>query len=91
MSSEALAFGIYLGIGLVLMTVLLLAQVKERGVSGLDGVGGGGDFIDACLLILVAVLWPVWLIVWFVKKDRKAISMPQKKEPIQVPETTRGK
>ncbi len=68
MSNAAIGFGIYFAIGLLLMIVVLATRAKEKGLAGFE-VGGGGDVVDAWLLIFTVLLWPVWAIVWLTKKE----------------------
>lgn len=75
MSTGAIAFGIYFGIGLLLLILVIAIRAKEKGLAGFEA-GGGGDVIDAWLLIFIAVLWPVWLVVWLTKKESKPPTKP---------------
>jgi hypothetical protein len=70
MSTPAILFGIYFGIGLILMIVAVAAPGKERRTKGF-GPAAGGDSVDAALLIFVALLWPVWLVSLLSKKESK--------------------
>lgn len=70
MTSAATAFGIYFGIGLLLMTLALVTRAKEKGLRGFES-GGSGDAMEAWLLVLIAILWPIWVIVWIMKKEEK--------------------
>ena len=76
MSTGAIAFGIYFGIGLLLLTLVIATRAKEKGLGGFESGGGGADVVDAWLLIFIAVLWPVWLFVWLSKKDSKPRTKP---------------
>lgn len=69
MSTGAIAFGLYFGIGLLLLVLVIATRAKEKGLAGFE-VGGGGDAIDAWLLIFIAILWPVWIIVWLMKEPK---------------------
>ncbi len=71
MSTPAILFGIYLLIGLVLMVVAVAAPGKRERTKYVEpsAGGGNGDF-DAGLLIIIALLWPLWLVSLFLQKDR---------------------
>ncbi len=71
MSTPAILFGIYFGIGLFLMIVALATPGKEKRAKGFD-VFGGYDGIDTGLLIFIALLWPIWLLSMLTKKDPPA-------------------
>ena len=75
MSTSAIAFGIYLGVGVLLLVLVLATRTKEKGLAGFES-GGGGDVIDAWLLIFITVLWPVWLLAWLLKKGSIPPSKP---------------
>ena len=66
MSAGATWFGIYFGIGLILM-ILTLASHRGRKRAELLA-GGAPDELSAVLLIFVALLWPVWLIAMLTKR-----------------------
>ena len=57
-------------IGLVLMVIAVAAPGKERRTKGFESFGGG-DGLDAGLLLFIALLWPLWLISSLLKKDPK--------------------
>lgn len=71
MSGPAIAFSVYFGIGLLLMIVAVASPGKEKRTKGFEPAGGG-DAVDAALLIFIALLWPIWLLSLFNKKDPKS-------------------
>jgi hypothetical protein len=68
MSNAATAFGIYFGIGLLLMILAIATRAKEKGLRGYP-LAGGGDIGDAWLLVTIALAWPIWTLVWLTKKE----------------------
>jgi len=70
MSTPAIAFSIYLLIGLLLMTVAVASPGKEKRTKGFELLGAGTG-LDAGLLIFIAILWPVWLLAALAKKKPK--------------------
>lgn len=70
MSTPAILFGIYFGLGLVLMIVAVAAPGKTEGTKNF-GPAAGGDSVDAALLIFIALLWPLWLVSLLGKKESK--------------------
>jgi len=70
MSTPAILFGIYIGIGLLLMIVAVAAPGKEKRTKGSEALGGG-DGIDAALMIFIALLWPLWLGLLVSKQSKK--------------------
>jgi hypothetical protein len=70
MSTPAILFGVYFGIGLLLMIVAVAAPGKERRTKSF-GPAAGGDSIDAALLIFIALLWPLWLLSLLGKTSKK--------------------
>lgn len=68
MSTPAIFFGLYFGIGLLLMIVALATPGKEKRAKNLD-VFGAYDGIDTGLLIFIALLWPIWLLSLLGKKE----------------------
>lgn len=60
MSTPAILFGVYLGIGLILMIIAVATPGKERRTKGFEA-SGGGDGFDAGLMIFIALLWPLWV------------------------------
>ena len=71
MSTPAILFGIYLGIGLLLMIVAVATSGKEKRTKGYVPYGVG-DGVDAGLMIFVALLWPVWILSLLAKKEPPA-------------------
>ena len=67
MGAGATWFGIYFGIGLILM-ILTLASHRGRKRAELFEPGGAGDELGAVFLIFVALLWPAWLIAMLTKR-----------------------
>lgn len=55
MSTSATIFGIYLGIGLVLMIVAFISRKAKRPTED------PGPFFEEYLLVFVALAWPIWL------------------------------
>jgi len=70
MSTPSLIFSIYILIGLLLMTIAVAAPGKEKRSKTFDVLGGGGVF-DAGLLTFIALLWPLWLVIFLIKKNPK--------------------
>ena len=70
MSIAAILFMIYFAIGLLLMTIAVASPGKEKRTKGFE-TAGGGDALDAGLLIFIALLWPIWLITCLLKKKHK--------------------
>jgi hypothetical protein len=70
MSIPTILFGIYFGIGLLLMIVAVAAPGKEERTKGFSPAGGGDSF-DAALLIFIALLWPLWLVSLLSKESKK--------------------
>ena len=68
MSTPAKAFGIYFGIGLLLMSVALISGKARKASKTLDPFVDGGPF-DAGMLIFIALLWPVWLLAAATRDD----------------------
>ena len=68
MSTPAILFSIYFAIGLLLMVVAVASPGKERRTRRFEPAGGG-DGVDAALLIFIAVLWPLWIVGLFAKKE----------------------
>lgn len=63
MSTAATLFGIYLGIGLVLMIVAFISRKAKRPTED------PGPFFDEYLLVFVALAWPIWLFTSFFRND----------------------
>jgi hypothetical protein len=70
MSTPAILFSIYIGIGLLLMVVAVATPGKEKRTKGFEGFGVGGGF-DAGLMIFIALLWPIWILSMLDKKEPK--------------------
>lgn len=70
MSTPAILFSVYFFIGLILMIVAAASPGKEKSAKGFAAFGTG-DGLDACLMIFVALLWPVWLLVMLARKEPK--------------------
>lgn len=70
MNIPAILFGVYFGVGLILMIVAMASPGKERRGKRFTPAGTG-DIADAVLLIFVALLWPLWLISLLGKKEPK--------------------
>lgn len=70
MSTPAILFGAYFGIGLLLMIVAVAAPGKEERTKGFGPVGGG-DSLDAAFMIFIALLWPLWLVSLLSKDSKK--------------------
>ena len=70
MSTPAIAFSIYIFIGLFLMIVVVASPKKEKRTKGFESLGAGTG-LDAGLLIFIAILWPVWLLAALANKKPK--------------------
>ncbi len=70
MSTPAILFGVYFGIGLLLMVVAVASPGKEKRTKGFESLGAGTG-LDAGLMIFIALLWPVWLLTLLSKKEPK--------------------
>lgn len=66
MSAGATWFGIYFGIGPILMTRALASHRARKYAQLL--AGRAPDELSAVLLIFIALLWPVWLIAMLTKR-----------------------
>jgi hypothetical protein len=71
MSTPAILFGIYFGIGLLLMIVAVATPGKEKRTKGFVPFGVG-DGIDAALMLFIALLWPIWVLSLLAKKEPPA-------------------
>ncbi len=67
MSAPATAFGIYFGIGLLLLTVAVASNKNRKRAQHLDLVSAGEE-LGAGYLIFIALLWPIWLLALLMKK-----------------------
>ena len=67
MSAGATWFGIYFGIGLILMFLALVSD-KSRKRAELLNPGVGADELSAVYLIFIALFWPVWLIAMLMRE-----------------------
>jgi len=71
MSTPATLFSVYVGIGLILMIFAVASRGKEKRTKGFESFGTGGGF-DAGLMILIALLWPAWIVSLLGKKEPPA-------------------
>lgn len=61
-------FSGYLVTGLFLMVVAVATRGKEKRANRLALIAiTGGDAIDAALLIVLALLWPIWLLLFLLR------------------------
>lgn len=67
MSTPATAFGIYFGIGLLLLTVAVASNKHRKRNEHLD-LATTGTELGASYLIFIALLWPIWLIATLVQR-----------------------
>ena len=65
MSTPAVIFSVYFFTGLLLAVVALATRSKEKRDKSIDI--STGSSVDAGLLIFIAVLWPIWLLIAFLK------------------------
>jgi hypothetical protein len=68
MSTPAVLFGIYIGVGLVLMIVAVATPGKEKRTKGFTPFSAG-DAVDAALMLFIALLWPIWILSLIAKKE----------------------
>ncbi|HEY0864889.1 MAG TPA: hypothetical protein VGD97_12355 [Lacunisphaera sp.] len=70
MSTPTVLFAIYFAIGLALMIIALALPGKWKRTKGFEtSTVGTGDPVDAVFLVFIALLWPIWVIGLFGKKD----------------------
>ena len=67
MSTPATAFGLYLGIGLLLLTVAVASNKNRKRAEHLDLVSTGTE-LSAGYLIFIALRWPIWLLAALAKQ-----------------------
>jgi nitric oxide reductase large subunit len=77
MSAHTSLFAAYFGVGLLLMTVAVASRKAKSRLTPHDQPVDGG-ILTAALLILIALLWPIWLVViLFLKRnDHEANERP---------------
>jgi hypothetical protein len=103
MSKTDIAVGMivgYLAIGGLLSLLVGFEDLKKRRVSLVGFIADLAELFSP-FLVLYLLLWPFWYFSWRSrdKKDRQLVVIAYgpdrakypKKEPIQPPETTRGK
>ncbi len=67
MSTPATVCGLYLGVGLPLLTVAVASNKNRKRAEHLDLVNAG-EGLAAGYLIFIALLWPIWLMAVLRKK-----------------------
>jgi hypothetical protein len=66
-STSSILFGSYFAIGLISMIVAVATRGKERRTQMLDV--NDGTYIGTGMMILIALLWPLWICGLFFSKD----------------------
>ena len=72
MSTPAILFSIYFGLGMISMIIAVASPGKEERTK-VFGPVGGTDF-DLAVLLFIALLWPLWILSLLGKKDPPAKS-----------------
>jgi hypothetical protein len=80
MSIGALAFGVYLLVGLSLSISALASRGKERRANSFDVADGSA--VGAGVLLLILLLWPIWALVMFRSARRPAPGPDEKKKEL---------
>ena len=68
MSTPATLFAIYLGIGMLLLTLAVASDKKRTLAKALGPLDANA--LSAGALLFIALLWPVWLIVKLSTKQK---------------------
>jgi hypothetical protein len=68
MTTPATLLSLYLVVGLLLMTFAMASGAKRRRAATLDPLIDG-TAPGAAALFFIALLWPIWLVVAFAKKN----------------------